>query len=112
MAEVIFIGAGMIVFDKRVGKDRDVSPSSLIKTPPHVSRTYSIIRGVPFKVSDINDLKYFIDCAKGGYWEIRIGLTEQRKLGSFLGQIGFKRLLNGKLEEIPVKPKCQFNPDE
>lgn len=80
MAEVTWLGPNTVVFDKRVGKERVIGPTTLSKGPPTFKCRYGISANVSFQVDDVDDLGKFVDMVRGGRWKVKVGKKELAKV--------------------------------
>jgi len=110
MATVTYVGTGAKKLNPRTGKYISLEQASLVHGPPTTKRIYQITKGVPFKVTDLDDLKHFVDCARSSAWKVQLGKREIQKLKGFLEKLDLEPTRSGTLKKKEVKEatgECQ-----
>jgi len=100
MAKVTYLGSGQIGKNPRTGRVFSLDPHSITLMPGQFSQRYHVIRGVEFTVKNLDDIKYFVDCVKGGAYKVVLGLKERRQLANLLEKLGLTCTATGLVKKV------------
>jgi len=98
LAIVTYLGVKSKTYSKLTNEEVELGLTSLTFGPPTTKNFYRFNKGVPIKVTDLDDLRHFIDCARDSEtWRVKLGRRELAKLKGFIESLGLKPSKSGVL---------------